>query len=201
MNPVTAIIDLVLEHDYTVNATITSLVSHRIKNGNLMTDVVIGDASGAVRCVWFSREKIEALILGSEYEFSGKYVHKYGRTALQMPSYRLLATSQNDYSPASLPWSAPTFPTRGTKRDWSGIIANLAVGAVYVVPLLFLLVNGGYSAWHERQMNAARTVICKDVTSIDHNWNNDVLCTNTDGTTFYTNYAGGNEYGYHFPGN
>lgn len=34
-------------------------------------------------------------------------------------------------------------------------------------------------------------VTCKDVTSYDHNWNNDVLCTRADGSTFYTNYAGG----------
>jgi hypothetical protein len=34
-------------------------------------------------------------------------------------------------------------------------------------------------------------VSCKDVTSIDYNWNNDVLCTRLDGSTFYTDYAGG----------
>jgi hypothetical protein len=41
-------------------------------------------------------------------------------------------------------------------------------------------------------------VTCRDVTSYDHNWNNDVLCTNPNGSTFYTNYAGGNKYGYSF---
>ncbi len=34
-------------------------------------------------------------------------------------------------------------------------------------------------------------ITCKDVTSYDHNWNNDVFCTRADGSTFYTNYAGG----------
>jgi Tfp pilus assembly protein PilV len=41
-------------------------------------------------------------------------------------------------------------------------------------------------------------VTCKDVTSYDHNWDNDVLCTNPDGSTFYTDYAGGRKYGYDF---
>ena len=31
---------------------------------------------------------------------------------------------------------------------------------------------------------------CEDVTSYDHDWNNDMLCTRTDGSTFYTDYAG-----------
>jgi uncharacterized protein YabE (DUF348 family) len=41
-------------------------------------------------------------------------------------------------------------------------------------------------------------VTCIDVTSYDYNWNNDVLCTNPDGSKFYTNYAGGRRYGYNF---
>lgn len=32
---------------------------------------------------------------------------------------------------------------------------------------------------------------CIDVTSYDYDWNDDVLCTRTDGSEFYTNYAGG----------
>lgn len=32
---------------------------------------------------------------------------------------------------------------------------------------------------------------CQDVTSYDYNWENDVLCTRPDGSTFYTDYAGG----------
>jgi hypothetical protein len=31
---------------------------------------------------------------------------------------------------------------------------------------------------------------CKDVTSYDYNWGNDMLCTKPDGSTFYTSYAG-----------
>ena len=31
---------------------------------------------------------------------------------------------------------------------------------------------------------------CTDVTSYDHNWDNDMYCTRPDGTTFYTDYAG-----------
>lgn len=32
---------------------------------------------------------------------------------------------------------------------------------------------------------------CIDVTSIDYDWNDDVLCTRPDGSQFYTNYTGG----------
>jgi hypothetical protein len=32
---------------------------------------------------------------------------------------------------------------------------------------------------------------CTDVTSYDHDWYDDVLCTRPDGSQFYTNYAGG----------
>lgn len=31
---------------------------------------------------------------------------------------------------------------------------------------------------------------CVDVTSYDRNWDNDMLCTRTDGSRFYTSYAG-----------
>jgi len=31
---------------------------------------------------------------------------------------------------------------------------------------------------------------CKDVTSYDYNWNNDMLCKRQDGSTFETDYAG-----------
>ena len=31
---------------------------------------------------------------------------------------------------------------------------------------------------------------CKDVTSYDWNWNNDMKCRRSDGSTFYTDYAG-----------
>lgn len=34
---------------------------------------------------------------------------------------------------------------------------------------------------------------CEDVTTYDQNWQNDVLCTQPDGATFYTDYAGGRE--------
>lgn len=31
---------------------------------------------------------------------------------------------------------------------------------------------------------------CEDVTSYDYNWDNDMKCTRSDGSTFYTDYAG-----------
>ena len=41
---------------------------------------------------------------------------------------------------------------------------------------------------------------CVDVTSYDYNWNNDIKCTRSDGSTFYTSYSGAVQYGYHFAG-
>lgn len=35
---------------------------------------------------------------------------------------------------------------------------------------------------------------CEDVTSYDYNWDNDMLCTRPDGSTFYTDYAGAEAY-------
>lgn len=35
---------------------------------------------------------------------------------------------------------------------------------------------------------------CKDVTSYDYNWDNDMLCTRPDGSTFYTDYDGARKY-------
>ena len=35
---------------------------------------------------------------------------------------------------------------------------------------------------------------CRDVTTYDYNWNNDMLCTRPDGSTFYTNYQGARDY-------
>lgn len=37
-------------------------------------------------------------------------------------------------------------------------------------------------------------ITCEDVTSYDYNWDNDMLCTRPDGSTFYTSYEGANYY-------
>jgi hypothetical protein len=42
-----------------------------------------------------------------------------------------------------------------------------------------------------REVEATPKTTCIDVTSIDYNWDNDVLCTRPDGSKFYTDYAGG----------
>lgn len=47
----------------------------------------------------------------------------------------------------------------------------------------------------EKLQDSEAKTTCVDVTSYDYNWDNDVKCTNPDGTTFYTNYAGGRRYG------
>jgi hypothetical protein len=35
---------------------------------------------------------------------------------------------------------------------------------------------------------------CEDVTTYDDNWDNDMLCTRSDGTTFYTDYEGAEQF-------
>lgn len=51
-------------------------------------------------------------------------------------------------------------------------------------------IQGEGSAPAEEQPQAPAKTTCVDVTSYDHNWNNDMLCTRPDGSTFYTNYEG-----------
>lgn len=47
-------------------------------------------------------------------------------------------------------------------------------------------------SWREESSQAEGT--CADVTSFDDNWDNDMLCTRADGTKFYTDYAGADEF-------
>ena len=47
---------------------------------------------------------------------------------------------------------------------------------------------------YDPSTSASEQGSCQDVTSYDHNWNNDMLCTRLDGSTFYTNYAGAKDY-------
>ena len=42
----------------------------------------------------------------------------------------------------------------------------------------------------KRMENATGVKKCTDVTSYDYNWQNDMLCTRRDGSTFYTDYQG-----------
>ena len=38
--------------------------------------------------------------------------------------------------------------------------------------------------------NGSAAGTCEDVTSYDYNWDNDMKCTRSDGSIFYTDYAG-----------
>ena len=49
-------------------------------------------------------------------------------------------------------------------------------------------------AYDEYKRSNTSTVSCRDVTSYDYNWDNDMLCTRPDGTQFYTSYDGANQY-------
>jgi hypothetical protein len=43
---------------------------------------------------------------------------------------------------------------------------------------------------YKEKLASAQGPRCRDVTTYDYNWNNDMLCTNIDGSTFYTSYGG-----------
>lgn len=58
--------------------------------------------------------------------------------------------------------------------------------------------SDGSQTSQSSQASTNSRVTCVDVTSYDYNWNNDILCTNPDGSTFYTSYAGADKYGYNF---
>jgi hypothetical protein len=177
-----------------VQATVTSLKHHRIKNGNVMTDAIIGDESGSVKCVWFSKDTLTDLKIGDEYLFEGYLENKYGRLALQKPTYKLVQENQQAYKPAQLP--QPIVRPYSTKTNWWDNIEF--GGVVWTLIILGVTVYFVFNHFQNQKLRSSG-VTCKDVTSIDYNWNNDVLCTRPDGATFYTDYAGGNKYGYSFP--
>lgn len=127
--------------EITVKATITNKYAHRIKNGNLMTDVVIADKTGSTKAVWFSKQPKEDLVVGSEYIFSGNYQLKYGRLALQSPKYEATGETPPTEELAESPLILPTrnYQSRKTTRfrwpDWIG-------GAI-----VWILIIGGIAAW------------------------------------------------------
>lgn len=200
--------------EVTVRATITHKYAHRIRNGNLMTDAVIADKTGTTKAVWFSKQPKEDLTVGAEYIFSGNYQLKYGRLALQSPKYEATgntpSTDELAQSPLILP--ARNYPMRKSSGfklpDWIGgaIVWMLIIGGI-----IFWVYSSHHHSPSVTSPNGSGAVTgthnniseihspgpaesdstCNDVTSIDYDWDDDVLCTRPDGSQFYTNYAGG----------
>ena len=72
-------------------------------------------------------------------------------------------------------------------NEWGGVIGF--VGFILVVAVLIFWSNiTSVVAGNGWDSNIASS--CKDVTSYDNNWDNDMLCTRLDGTTFSTDYEG-----------
>jgi hypothetical protein len=176
-----------------VKAILTQLKHHRIKNGSIMTDGVIGDSTGSVKCVWFSKTALNDLIVGNEYVFEGYLENKYGRIALQKPTYRLTKENQQDYTPEPLAKSYAS-PYATKKGGWGDIDLS---GVFWILLIIGVIGYFIFSNAQDKQLQESG-VSCSDVTSIDRNWNNDVLCTKPDGSTFYTNYSGGGKYDTNF---
>lgn len=173
----------------TVKATLTQLRHHRIKNGSIMTDGVIGDSSGSVKCVWFTKSPISDLKIGNEYLFEGYLENKYGRLALQKPTYKLTKENQQAYVPAPLP-QPQVRPYSTSKGWWSDIDLGGVFWILFIIGLIAWFVFSSVQDGKKKESG----VSCRDVTSIDYNWDNDVLCTRPDGSTFYTDYSGGHKY-------
>ncbi len=68
--------------------------------------------------------------------------------------------------------------------EWGGAI--LFFGFILVLVMFFNW--GAITSFFQGGTKVATS--CEDVTSYDRNWNNDMLCTRPNGTTFYTNYEG-----------
>lgn len=206
--------------DSTVRATVTHIYTHRIINGNLMTDAVIADKTGTIKAVWFSKQPKEDLVIGSEYIFSGNYQLKYGRLALHSAEYN--ATGEKP--PMDLLAEAPlTLPARNypNKKPLWDSVPGWIVGLVFWATVIGgVMLYANYSQTQARNARLAAPIApctadyrvdpshngipevhcpgaaesgssCADVTSVDYDWDDDVMCTRPDGTRFYTNYGGG----------
>lgn len=73
------------------------------------------------------------------------------------------------------------------KNDFRGLLLYLAIIVFVLVALNWDKVSSFFS--NQNVTNNGQTT-CKDVTSYDYNWDNDMLCTRPDGSTFYTSYQG-----------
>ena len=49
---------------------------------------------------------------------------------------------------------------------------------------------GPSDVYASEETDTRSATTCVDVTSYDYNWDNDMLCTRSDGSRFYTDYAG-----------
>ena len=182
-----------------------------------MIEAEISDGTGTIKAVWFSKIPIATLKADSEYVFEGRYEHKYGRTAIQMPEYTSVSRSVSSESLARQTSVEVRYPERSSlhtgNQKRSGMSEMLGtVGGYLILGLVLLFIffprhssttDDASSSAESIQVPAAQAapqqqapaaqpkVSCKDVTSIDYNWGNDVLCTNPGGSTFYTDYAGG----------
>lgn len=191
-SPISKISDLATGKQQRIKATVISHHSHRIKNGSLMTEAVVADQTGSARVVWFTKAPVD-LETGMQYIFTGPYEDKYGRVAFQKPSYVSTGkrptdkTLSEDPPPPVSPSVRPRNPgyasrsSYGSSSDYSGWI----FGGLVVLGIILFIV------WDSSGGNDAT---CTDVTSYDYNWGNDVKCTKSDGSTFYTDYSGGRKH-------
>jgi hypothetical protein len=201
--------------DVTIKGTITHLTSHRIRNGNLMIEAIVADVTGSVRCVWFSKNLMKDILQGSEYVLNGKYELKYGRMAIHKPKYKATGEHPSTQYLSNAPLATPKrdYPHYTKQKqtfieEYRGLIGFWSIALLIAVfifwprnhisqpipvspPDTTSSINNASTRTYTPTLQTPNTTRCIDVTSYDHNWNNDVLCTRPDGSTFYTDYAGG----------
>ncbi len=83
-------------------------------------------------------------------------------------------------------------------QDKTNSIAGWTLSIVVIIACIALASIGGDNSWIGRLFGSSDSeeITCVDVTSYDHNWNNDWRCTRPDGSQFYTSYSGAAEYGH-----
>ena len=143
-----------------IKATITQVSSHRIRNGNIMTEATISDKTAVTRCVWFSKYPMQGLRASREYTFIGKYQLKYGRAALQQPRFTPTGkthTTENPISANSVQPKLHIAKTYNSKRDWSGLWAILFWAIILGGPWLYHVLNPPIQREADPSYNASPT--------------------------------------------
>ena len=121
---------------------------------------------------WMGAAIVWALIIG-------------GVTVYALSSHSNSNTSNQIYGP------------RTSQESSSGSTSSLAQGAetttTYTLPKGPSTATGNHNGIPEihSPTQSDSNSKCTNVTSYDYDWDDDVLCTRSDGSQFYTNYAGG----------
>lgn len=139
-----------------IKATITSLFSHRIRNGSFMIEAIVTDDSGSCRCIWFNKSQITSLVKGNEYVFTGNFEYKYGRLAFQKPTFK---PTGRQIRPEKLTHTSFVQQTRSYSAQprKSKSLSNV-VQSITGIVFWFLLIGGGFVYAHFHNQNTTVSI-------------------------------------------